>query len=60
MQERMSLIAERRKDEASLIKKERRWILKKKEQIEKAYFKTNQMRRIEIQIQAKEGLERVE
>lgn len=35
-------------------------ILRKKHQIEKAYMKNNQLRRIEIQEEAKFGLERIE
>lgn len=60
MHERLSLIMQKRKEEASLIKKERRLLSKKKNQIDQAYLQSNQLRRMEIYEQAREGQERVE
>jgi hypothetical protein len=48
MHERLSLIMQRRREEASLVKKERKILSRRKLMIEKAYTKANQQRRQEV------------
>jgi hypothetical protein len=53
------MIVQRRREDATLIKKERRKILRKKSQFQKANLQFNQERRIIIQSLARDGQERV-
>jgi len=59
MHDRLSIIRTKRKEEALSIKKERIQLLRKKNMIDNAYMKTNQLKRMEIQGQVKDGLEKV-
>jgi hypothetical protein len=47
-------------EDANLIKKERKVLTRRKLMIEKAFTKANQMKRLEVQEQTKEGAERIE
>ena len=60
MHERLSLIMQQRREDASLVKKESKVLTRRKIMIEKAYTKANQMRRLEVQVQTREGAERIE
>ena len=60
MHERLSLILQKRREDASVLKKERRSIMRKKSKIEKTYIKMNEMKRIEVQLASKAGMERAE
>lgn len=60
MHERLSLIMQKRREDASLVKKESKVLTRRKIMIEKAYTKANQMRRMEVQEQTREGAERIE
>ena len=60
MHERLSQIMYKRREEASLVKKESKVLTRRKLMIEKAYTKANQLRRMEVQVQTKEGAERIE
>jgi hypothetical protein len=50
MHERLSQIMHKRREEASMVKKESKVLTRRKLMIEKAYTKANQMRRIEVQV----------
>ncbi len=43
-----------------MVKKESKVLTRRKLMIEKAYTKANQIRRMEVQVQTKEGAERIE
>lgn len=58
--ERMSSIMEQRRVEATQIKKERKKLDRRKVSFERAILLDNQVRRMHVQMQAKEGLEKVE
>ena len=60
MHERLSQIMQKRLEDATLIKKERKVLTRRKLMIEKAFTKANQMKRLEVQEQTKEGAERIE
>eukprot|EP00347_Sterkiella_histriomuscorum_P011992 403370308 len=55
-----SKMQQRKLEEVQMIKKEKKLIQKRKIQIEKAYLRKNQEKRIEIQYQQKEAQERIE
>jgi hypothetical protein len=60
MHERLSQIMQKRLEDATLIKKERKVLTRRKLMIEKAFTKANQLKRLEVQEQTKEGAERIE